>query len=138
MWGVEAGIDVCHQLLGQGTGVAEDAAKEPQTGEVSLELQQVCHPLPGCHGVQPDVRVADMYAFSGQVRICGQTFGDPNVGGQPFREYWNRIPSSIMVVHPSPLQSSHDVGSIDGGVIVIVCPWCGVGLLYLSFSVRKF
>ena len=58
-----------------------------------------------------------MYAFSGQVRICGQTFGDPNVGGQPFREYWNRIPSSVMVVHLSPLQSSHDVGSIDGSII---------------------
>ena len=29
MWGVEAGVDVCHQLLGQGTGVAEDAIKEP-------------------------------------------------------------------------------------------------------------
>ena len=23
-------------------------------------------------------------------------------------------------------------------MIVIVCPWCGVGLLYLSLSVRKF
>ena len=58
-----------------------------------------------------------MYAFSGQVHICGQTFGDPNVGGQPFQEYWNCVPSSVMAVHPSPLQSSHDVGSIDGGII---------------------
>ena len=64
-WGVEAGVDVCHQLLGQSTGVVENAAKEPRTGEVSPELQQVCHPLPGCRGVQSDVGVANMYAFSG-------------------------------------------------------------------------
>ena len=25
-----------------------------------------------------------------------------------------------------------------GRQIVIVCPWCGVGLLYLSLSLRKF
>ena len=70
-WGVEAGVDVCHQLLGQGTGVVEDAAKEPRTREVGPELQQVRHPLPGRHRVQLDIGVADMYAFSGQVCICG-------------------------------------------------------------------
>ena len=60
-WGIEAGVDVCHQLLGQGTGVAENAAKEPWTGEVGPELQQICHPLPGHHGIQPDIGVADVY-----------------------------------------------------------------------------
>ena len=55
----------------------EDAAEDPRTGEVGPELQQVRHPLPSHHGVQPDIRVADMYPFSGQVRVCGQTFGDP-------------------------------------------------------------
>ena len=84
-WGIKAGVDVSHELLSQSTGVAEDAAKEPQTGEVGPELQQICHPLPGHHGVQPEIGVADVYVFSGQVCICGQAFGDPNVGGQPFR-----------------------------------------------------
>ena len=51
MWGVEAGVDVCHELLSQNTGVAEDAAEEPPTGEVGPELQQIRHPLPGRHGV---------------------------------------------------------------------------------------
>ena len=62
-WGVEAGVDVCHELLSQSTGVVEDAAKEPWTEQVSPELQQICHPLPGHRGVQPDVWVADLYAF---------------------------------------------------------------------------
>ena len=62
-WGIEAGIDVCHQLLSQGTGIAEDAAKQPRTGEVGPELQQVRHPLPGRQGVQLDVGVANMHAF---------------------------------------------------------------------------
>ena len=117
MWGIQAGVDVCHELLGQSTGVVEDAIEEPRTREVGPELQQICHPLPGCHGVQSDVGVADVYAFSGQVRICGQAFGDPNVGGQPFQEYWNRVPSSVMAVHLSPLQSSHDVCCIDRGIV---------------------
>ena len=65
MWGIEAGIDVCHQLLGQGTGIAEDATEQPRTGEVGPELQQVHHPLPGCWGVQSDVGVANMYVFPG-------------------------------------------------------------------------
>ena len=95
----------------------EDTAKEPQDREVGPELQQVHHPLPGHHGVQSDIGVANMYVFSGQVHVCSQTFGDPSVGGQPFREYWTHVPSSIMAVHPSPLQSSHDVGSIDGSII---------------------
>ena len=86
-WGIEAGVDVCHQLFGQGTGIAEDAAKEPRTGEVGPEMQQVHHPLSGHHGVQSDVGVADMYVFSGQIPICGQTFGDPHVSGQLLREY---------------------------------------------------
>ena len=116
-WGIEAGVDVGHELLSQSTGVVEDAAKEPQTREVSPELQQICHPLRGRHRVQPDIGVADMYAFLGQVRICGQAFGDPNVGGQPFQEYWNHIPSSIMAVHLSPLQSGHDVCSVDRGIV---------------------
>ena len=116
-WDVEAGVDVCHQLLGQGARVAENAAKEPQTGEVGPELQHICHPLPGCHGVQLDIGVADVYMFSGEVHICGQVLGDPNVGGQPFREYWNCVPSSIMVVQPSPLQSGHDVCSVDCGIV---------------------
>ena len=117
MWGVEAGVDICHQLLGQGTGVVENAAKEPWTGEVGPELQQIRHPLPGHHGVQPDIRVADIYVFSGEVCICGQASGDPNVGGQPFWEYWNCVPSSIMTVHLSPLQSGHDVCSVDRGIV---------------------
>ena len=65
MWGIEAGIDVCHQLLGQGTGIVEDATEQPQTGGVSPELQQVCHPLPCCCGVQSDVGVANMHVFPG-------------------------------------------------------------------------
>ena len=65
MWGIEAGIDVCHRLLGQGTGIAEDAAKQPRTREIGPELQQVCNPLPCHRGVQSDVRVANMYAFPG-------------------------------------------------------------------------
>ena len=77
--GVKAGVDVSHQLFSQGTGVAEDAAKEPRTGKVSPELLQVRHPLPGHYGVQSDVGVANIYTFSGQVRICSQAFGDPNV-----------------------------------------------------------
>ena len=76
-WGVKAGVDVCHQLLGQGTGVAENATKEPQTGEVGPELQQICHPLPGRHGVQPDIGIANVYMFPRQVRVCGQAFSDP-------------------------------------------------------------
>ena len=95
----------------------EDATQEPRTREVGPELQQVRHPLQSHHRVQPDVGVANMYPFSGQVCICGQTFGDPNVGGQPFQEYWNHVCSLVMAVHPSPLQHSHDVGSIDGGVV---------------------
>ena len=61
---VDAGIDVCHQLLGQGTRVTEDDAKQPWTREVSPELQQVCHPLSGHRGVQSDIGVANMHAFS--------------------------------------------------------------------------
>ena len=53
----------------------------------------------------------------GHTITCGQAFGDPNVGGQPFREYWNCIPSSVMAVHLSPLQSDHDVCSIDRGIV---------------------
>ena len=117
MWGVKAGVDVCHELLSQNTGVVEDAAEEPRTREVGPELQQICQPLPGHHGVQPDVGMADVYTFPGQVHVCGQAFGDPNVGGQPFREYGNRVPSSVMVVHLSPFQSSHDVCSVDRGIV---------------------
>ena len=58
-----------------------------------------------------------MYAFLGEVRICGQASGDPNVGGQPFRENWNRVPSSVMAVHLSPLQNGHDVCSVDCGIV---------------------
>ena len=68
--GVEAGVYVGHQLFGQGTGVAEYATKKPRTGKVGPEPQQVCHPLPGHHGIQSDVGVAHMYAFPGQVRVC--------------------------------------------------------------------
>ena len=141
-WSIEAGVDVCHELLSQSTGVAEDAAKEPRTGEVSPELQQICHPLPGCHGVQPDIGVANVYTFSGQVRICGQAFGDPNVGGQPFQEYWNCVPSSVMAVHLSPLQSGRDVCSIDRGIVLkhLETPHCFIhgaeGALYLTSASR--
>ena len=116
-WGVEAGVDIHHKLLGQNTGVAEDAAEEPRTGEVSPELQQIRHPLPGCHRVQPDVGIANVYAFLRQVRVGGQAFSDPYVGGQPFREYGDRIPSSVMAVHFSPFQSGHDVCSIDCSIV---------------------
>ena len=58
-----------------------------------------------------------MYTFPRQVRICGQAFSDPYVGGQPFQEYGNRIPSSVMAVHSSPFQSGHDVCSIDCGIV---------------------
>ena len=67
MWDIKAGVDVCHELLGQNTGVVEDAAEEPRTGEVGPELQQIRHPLPGCHGVQPDIGMANMYVFPGEV-----------------------------------------------------------------------
>ena len=95
----------------------EDAAEEPRTGEVGPELQQIRHPLPGHHGVQPDVRIANVYAFPRQVHICGQAFSDPYVGGQPFWEYGDRIPSSVMAVHFSPFQSGHDVCSVDRGIV---------------------
>ena len=117
MWDVKAGVDVYHELLGQSTGVAEDATKEPRTREVGPELQQIRHPLPGRHGVQPDIGVANVYAFLGQVWVYGQAFGDPNVGGEPFWEYWNHVPSSIMVVHLFPLQSGHDVCSVDHSIV---------------------
>ena len=61
--------------------------------------------------------MANVHTFPGQVHISGQAFGDPNVGGQPFREYGNRVPSSVMAVHLSPFQSGHDVCSIDRGVV---------------------
>ena len=109
-------VDVCHQLFGQGTGVAEDATKEPRTREVSPELQQVRHPLPGYHRVQSDIGVSNVYAFPGQVCVCGQTFGNPYVSGQPLWKYWNCVPSSIMVVHLSPFQGGQDVSHINGGI----------------------
>ena len=68
MTDVYAGIDVCHELLRQSTGVAEDAAIQSCAGQVGPELQQVCHPLPGCRRVQPDVVVPYMHALSRQVR----------------------------------------------------------------------
>ena len=76
-WGVKAWVDICHKLLGQNTGVAEDATEEPRTGEVGPELHQICRPLPGHHGVQLDVGIANVYAFPRQVRVCGQAFSDP-------------------------------------------------------------
>ena len=117
MWGIKAGVDIHHKLLSQNTGVVEDAAEEPRTREVGQELQQICHPLPGHHGVQLDVRIANVYAFLRQVHICGQAFSDPYVRGQPFREYRDHIPSSIMAVHFSPFQSGHDVCSVDHSIV---------------------
>ena len=58
-----------------------------------------------------------MYAFLGQVHVSGQAFGDSNVGGQPFREYRNHVPSSVMAVHLSPFQSGHDVCRVDRGIV---------------------
>ena len=73
--------------------VAKDVAKEPWTREIGPELQQICHLLPGRHGIQADViGIANMYAFPGQVRIRSQDFSDPYVGGQPFWEYGDSIP----------------------------------------------
>ena len=101
-WGVEAGIDVCHQLLDQGTGIVEDAAEQPQTREVGPELQQYCHPLPCHRGVQSDIGVANMHTFPGEVHVRGQTSGHLNVGGEPLWENWNCIPTPIMAAHSPP------------------------------------
>ena len=102
MTDVYAGIDVCHELLSQSTGVAEDAAIQPWTRQVGPELQQVRHPLPGHCGVQSDIAVPHMHAFPGQVRASSQVSGNSDVGGEPLQEDRDSISSPVMAIHSPP------------------------------------
>ena len=114
---VYAGVDVGHELLCQSTGVAENTAIQPWPGQVGPELQQVCHPLPRSHGVQPDILVPYMYALPGQVCAGGKVLGNSDESGEPLREDGDGISSSIMEIHSPPFQGGQDVGSINGGVV---------------------
>ena len=105
------------KFFGQGTGVMEYATIQSRTRQVDPKLKQVGHPLPSGRGVQPDVMVPNMYALPGQVCNGRQTPGHSNVGGQPLREDGNGISSTVVAIHPSPLQGSQHVGSVDGSAV---------------------